>query len=46
VFFFSGRRIVIVRVNSSSVTMMCSVMAGPLQEARDEPLAMRGRSLP
>ena len=29
VFFFSGRRIVIVRVASSSVTMMCSVMAAP-----------------
>ncbi len=26
VFFFSGRRIVIVRVDSSSATMMCSVM--------------------
>src|SRR4051812_11819784 len=35
VFFFSGRRIVIVRVDSSSATMMCSVMAGPLKAARD-----------
>src|SRR5580692_284061 len=29
VFFFSGRRMVIVRVESSSATMMCSVMAAP-----------------
>jgi hypothetical protein len=31
VFFFSGRRIVIVRVAPSSVTMMCSVMAFPAE---------------
>jgi hypothetical protein len=34
VFFFSGRRIVMVRVAPSSVTMMCSVMAFPAKTIR------------
>ena len=43
VFFFSGRRIVMVRVAPSSVTVMCSVMAFPAKRSANDSLPAQPR---